>query len=155
MGESNFSGSSAYTGILNTNSSGGWELIVRKNSGSGYYTGAAQSWSVSINGTTFSGSWTYDFRSYSTRKIAWEGSHGNYARPTIGKNVSASWSVNMDSGIGNSSGSFTFWANGTASAPGQVPWVNATSVTSDSFTVNWGAPGNGGSAITNYNPPLS
>ena len=150
MPESNFSGSSAYTGILNVNSTGGWELVVRKNSGSGYYTTGAQSWSVSINGATFSGTWTYDFRSYSSRRIAGQDTHGNYPRPALGQNVGASWSVNMDSGLGNSSGSFAFWADGTASPPGQVPWTSATAVTTNSFTANWGAPAANGAAITNY-----
>ena len=150
MAESNFSGSSAYTGILNVNSSGGWELVVRKNSGTGYRTNNAQGWSVSINGATFSGSWTYDFRNYSSLRIAGQDTHGAYPRPTLGQNIGASWSVNMDSGLGNSSGSFAFWADGTASAPGQVPWANATAITATSFTANWGAPNNNGAPITNY-----
>ena len=150
MPESNFSGSSAYSGILNVNSGGGWEILVRKNSGSGYWTSAAQGWSVSINGATFSGTWTYDFRGTSLIRIAGQDTHGAYPRPALGQNIGASWSVNMASGIGNSSGSFAFWADGTASAPGQVPWTSATAVTTNSFTANWGAPANNGAAITNY-----
>ena len=150
MAESNFSGSAAYTGILNVNGDGGWELFVRKNSGSGYYSSAAQAWSVSINGSYFSGSWTYDFRGTSLIRLASNASHGAYARPAISQNVGASWSINMASGLGNSSGSFAFWANGTAGVPNQVPWVNATGVTSSSFTVNWGAPADNGAALNDY-----
>lgn len=150
MAESNYSGSSNYSGILNVNGDGGWNLQTRKNAGGGRRNFDNDDyWTVTINGYTWSGYWGYDFTSYSLATIASQSSHGNYPRPVLGQNVNASWSVNMYA-IGTSSGSFSFWANGTASAPGQVPWVNATSVTSDSFTVNWGAPGNGGAAITNY-----
>ena len=90
MAESNFSGSSTYTGILNVNSTGAWEILVRKNSGSGYWTSASQGWSVSINGATFSGGWTYDFRGTSLIRIAGQDTHSNYPRPALGQNVGAS-----------------------------------------------------------------
>ena len=150
MPESNFSGSSAYSGILNVNSTGGWELIVRKNSGGGYHTSTPQGWSVLINAVSFSGSWTYDFRSTSFIRIANQDSHGSYPRPALGRDVAASWSINMDSGIGNSGGAFSFWSDGTASAPNQVPWANATAITATSFIANWGEPNNNGATITEY-----
>lgn len=150
MAESNFSGSSAYTGILNVNSFGGWNLQVRKNSGSGYWSAGASPWSVTINGHTFSGSWTYDFRGTSLITIASEGTHGNYPRPVIGGNVGASWSVSMQSGIGTSSGSFVFFASGTATVPPPPAPIGVDQITPTAMRYRFSSQGDGGSGIIRW-----
>ena len=56
MAESNYSGSSNYSGILNVNGDGGWNLQTRKNGGSGRQNFDNDDyWTVTINGHTWSG----------------------------------------------------------------------------------------------------
>ena len=152
MAESNFSGSSAYTGILNVDSFGNWNLQVRKNSGTGYWANSGSPWSVTINGHTFSGSWTYDFRGVSLITIASQATHGAYPRPALGQNVNASWSVSMQSGIGTSSGAFVFFAAGTATTPPAPSPVAGTpdQITPTSMRYRFSGNGDGGSGIIRW-----
>lgn len=150
MAESNFSGNSNYTGILNVDSFGNWNLQVRKNAGTGYWTNGGSPWSVSINGANWSGSWTYDFRVTNLITIASQATHGAYPRPALGTNVGASWSVSMQSGIGTSSGSFSFFAAGTASTPGAPNPVGIDQITPTSMRYRFSGTTDGGSPIIRW-----
>lgn len=70
-------------------------LIVRKKSGSGYWSNNANGWDVNINGWTTSGTYTYDFRNYSELML-WQGNvdvgHNADGTKSIGSNGAASMS---------------------------------------------------------------
>lgn len=55
--------------ITNNTSTVSWSLTIYKLAGSGYYIYSSDSWSSSINGNGYGGSFTYDFRSYSSLTI--------------------------------------------------------------------------------------
>lgn len=82
--------------IENNTSTLTYSLTLTKNAGYGLYNGNSCPWSITINGTTVSGTFTYDFQNYSSLTL--KGSttmtvtHNNDGT----KSVSCSASVNMD-----------------------------------------------------------
>ena len=94
MTDATFPGNGNYFARLETWRSGFTiygRLTVFKTAGSGYWTNSPQSWAASIAGNGFGGTWTYDFRSYSS-KVVWE---GNFTVGGPGNYVTDAW-VNMD-----------------------------------------------------------
>lgn len=151
MPEANFSGSSAYTAILDVNSVGGWALYGRKNSGTGFWSAGAQSWSVNINGQSWSGSYTYDYRNYSLLLIA----SGSYARPALGGNWGVSASVNMASGIGTASPSGTVWVDGTATTPPAPTSVSIDQLMPTSVRYTFTGNGDGGAGVDQWQAQIA
>ena len=54
------------TNTANNTSTVNFSLTLIKNSGYGLWNNNSCSWSININGTSYSGSFTYDFRNYSS-----------------------------------------------------------------------------------------
>lgn len=75
-------------------------LIIRKKSGSGYWSNNACSWNVNINGTTYSGTFTYDFRNYGELTL-WSGNVTVAHNADGTKTINSSGYANMNSPSGN------------------------------------------------------
>lgn len=133
MVDKKFSGNSNYQLEVTPSRSGNSITLavkVRKLSGFGYWVADGQDYSVVIDGTTYSGTWTYDFRSSTLETVTTRTKSGLSAG-------SKSWSVTveMSSGIGSASlsGSVTVPPDAPA-----APTIGTPSRTSDtSHTVNW------------------
>lgn len=148
-------------------------LILRKLSGSGFWSNIAQNWSVNINGQTFSGQFTYDFRGYSELWL-WQG-HVNVTHNADGtKTIDSSASATMNSPQGSASISrrltlSTIPRASTATFSGGSTFDAGTAVTintnraSSSFThdISWtfgsqkGTVSTGTGSSTSWTPPLS
>lgn len=149
MSEAFFTGSTAYSAILETGSAGTWTLDVRQNSGFGFWTATPQPWGVTIAGRSWSGSWVYDWRTGpDIIRLASSDTHGLYPRPLVTSTLSASADVRMDSGLGNSYPSHVFVATGTASAPATPPAPVVDSITATSMRVLYLDGPDGGTPIT-------
>lgn len=107
-------------------------LSVTKTWGSGYYTSSPQSWSIWIDGTNYTGTWTYDFQGATPKTIGITTQAKGGMPPGV-KGWSAS--VNMAGGIG------TAYAEGTLEIPPNAPaapTIQAPVRTNDnSNTVYW------------------
>ena len=109
-------------------------LILRKKSGSGYWSNGTNSWNCSIDGQTFGGTFTYDFRNYSELML-WQGtvtiSHNADGTKTIG-----SWG---NATIGSPSGSASVirdnYVLSTIPRSSQ-PTISGSVVTGNSVTIN-------------------
>ena len=108
-------------------------LIVRKLSGSGYWSSSANAWSVNIDGQAFSGSYTYDFRKYSELML-WQGT------VTVTHNADGTRSVNSSgyASMSSPSGSLTL---GRALTLTTIPRASkatfsASPVTGTAVTIN-------------------
>lgn len=75
-------------------------LILRKISGSGYWTYTPCNWSVNINGVVYSGQYTYDFRNYSELML-WQGTVWVDHNPDGTKSIGSSGYADMDSPSGS------------------------------------------------------
>lgn len=148
---STFSGSGNYRARLETNDVGGWALYGDKLAGSGFWTNNPQSWSVTINGQTWSGTYTYDYRGTGSILIA----SGAYNRPALTSSFGASASVNMDSGIGNASPSGSFTATGTATTPPAPTSVTIDQLMPTSVRYIFSGNGDGGSAVDQWQAQIA
>lgn len=82
-------------------------LIVRKLSGSGYWTGDQQPWSIDFGGHVVSGGWLYDFTEY-TELTLWSDTITHTHNPDGTRTVNYTGTATMDSppgGTGTVSGS--------------------------------------------------
>lgn len=75
-------------------------LIIRKKSGSGYWSNTACSWNVNINGAVYSGTFTYDFRNYGELTL-WSGNVTVTHNDDGTKTINSSGYANMNSPSGN------------------------------------------------------
>ena len=106
-----------------------WTLYVSGNSAS--YNNGAGDWAVNINGVTWSGNWTYDFRSNNTPTLA-SGSTTVTHNGDGSKSVysAASASDNGGSPLGSASAAAYFDLTNFAvlpSAPGSAPTISRNS----------------------------
>lgn len=73
-----------------------YSLTLKKNSGYGLWNNNSCPWSITINGTTVSGTFTYDFRNYSSLTLKGNTTISVPHNSDGTKSVSVSASVNMD-----------------------------------------------------------
>lgn len=71
-------------------------LTLKKNSGTGLWNNDSCPWSININGTSYSGSFTYDFRNYSSLTLKSSTTQTITHDSDGTKSISVSASVNMD-----------------------------------------------------------
>lgn len=71
-------------------------LTLNKNSGTGLWNNNSCPWSININGTSYSGSFTYDFRNYSSLTLKSSTTQTITHDSDGTKSISVSASVNMD-----------------------------------------------------------
>ena len=115
-------------------------ISVTKTAGSGYYTSTPIGWSVTIDGTTYSGTWTYDFTASTPQTIGIT----TQAKVT-GSGVRGTSAVVYMHDQGVASASETVTVATTPPAPTAVSVDNATLST---LRFNFSSNGDGGSAIT-------
>lgn len=73
-----------------------FSLTLIKNSGTGLWNNDSCSWSININGTSYSGTFTYDFRSYSSLTLKGSTNQTVTHDGDGSKKIAVSASVNMD-----------------------------------------------------------
>lgn len=73
-----------------------FSLTLIKNSGTGLWNNNSCSWSININGTSYSGSFTYDFRDYSSLTLKGSTNQTVTHNGDGTKSISVSASVDMD-----------------------------------------------------------
>ena len=73
-----------------------FSLTLIKNSGTGLWNNNSCSWSININGTSYSGTFTYDFRNYSSLTLKGSTNQTITHNGDGTKSISVSASVNMD-----------------------------------------------------------
>lgn len=71
-------------------------LTLKKNSGSGLWNNDSCPWSININGTSYSGTFTYDFRNYSSLTLKSSTTQTITHNGDGTKKIAVSASVNMD-----------------------------------------------------------
>lgn len=108
-------------------------LILRKKSGSGYWSYSTNSWSASIDGQNFSGNFTYDFRNYSELML-WQGT------VTIGHNADGTKTVASSAyaAISAPSGNATVYRTLPLSTIPRAsqPSISGSVVTGNTVTIN-------------------
>lgn len=136
MATKKFSGNSNYQLEVTPTVSGTTITLVvqvRKLSGFGYWVADGQDYSVVIDGTSFTGKWTYDFRSATLRAVTTRSKSGMAPG-------SKSWSVTvkMSSGIGSASlsGTSTIQPNAPAAPTIGTPVRNSDTSISAFWTRN-------------------
>lgn len=146
MASATFPGNSAYRLDLTTWSSSTTlygAMSVTKTSGTGYWTAAAQPWSMNVAGAAFSGSWTYDFRTSTPQTIAV--ATRSYAAGYGTHYVSGA--VQMDSGFGTASTGEWRTIAGVPNAPG-TPIVDQQTTTSVRYRFT--SAGDNGAAVIEW-----
>lgn len=73
-----------------------FSLTLIKNSGTGLWNNDSCSWNININGTSYSGTFTYDFRSYSSLTLKGSTNQTITHDSDGSKKIAVSASVNMD-----------------------------------------------------------
>lgn len=117
-------------------------IHVTKTWGTGYYTGAPQGWSIWIDGTNWTGSWTYDFRNTTTYGIT------SVSKAVGPGNRGYSGSVSMAAGFGTASASGSFNLATTPGAPNLV--AQPDQITPTSIHYNFTGTTDGGSGIQRW-----
>ena len=82
--------------VANNTSPVTFTLTLKKNSGTGLWNNDSCPWSININGTSYSGTFTYDFRSYSSLTLKGSTNQTITHDGDGTKSISVSASVNMD-----------------------------------------------------------
>jgi len=84
------------TNTANNTSTVQFSLTLIKNSGTGLWNNDSCPWSININGTSYSGSFTYDFRNYSSLTLKGSTNQTVTHNGDGSKKIAVSASVNMD-----------------------------------------------------------
>lgn len=82
--------------VANNTSPVTFTLTLKKNSGTGLWNNDSCPWSININGTSYSGTFTYDFRDYSSLTLKSSTTQTITHDGDGTKSISVSASVNMD-----------------------------------------------------------
>lgn len=124
---------------------------VRKNAGSGFWTGDPQWVNIKISGADGVQWWTYDFRNQTPKTLR----AGSASRDVgYGTFLVEMW-VNMDSGIGQAYYSQWVTISNPATVPPPPTMLSLDQVTATSMRVRFGGNGDGGSAITRWEYQVS
>ncbi|MCR2785442.1 MULTISPECIES: fibronectin type III domain-containing protein [unclassified Microbacterium] len=151
MPSATFSGNGAYRLDVDVWTSGVTVFVsvaVTKTSGSGYWTASPVGWWVTIDGTGYSGNWTYNFTASTPQTIGIT----SQSKATGGGVRGYSVTVNMASGIGSA----TVSGSVTASTPPGAPNPAALdTITATSFRYQFSGTTDGGSTVLEWQAQIA
>lgn len=137
---------SQYRAVLDVSVSGSTvtaELRVEKLSGSGYWTAGSEPYSLVIDGASYNGEWSYDFRSSSSKVIRRVSRDVGYQ----GNTTVTAW-AEMGSGIGRS-GTMSITVL-VANEPGKNPAPSLSFAAPNTVNLSWSQPSLNGASILEY-----